>query len=129
MNRSRQTPVLALAAISASLFVAGCGGGNDAAAQPLALPIQNTQAALSVQLEGCVVTADSMAARDTPVQVRTADGRMVGTAFTDDRGVFVVTVPARSGIVLATAMGGSGEFALNTGNGSLSVAACLQSNL
>lgn len=117
-------------ALLASLLIAGCGGGgNDAPDQAQASPMQAPPAALGVRLEGCVVTAERMASPDTPVQVRSADGRMIGTAFTDRRGVFVMTVPPRSAIVMATATDGSDGFALNTGNGSLSVAACLRSAL
>jgi hypothetical protein len=105
------------------MLLAGCGGGDDgvlqvaAAAQPMAKA--------SVQLEGCVVGTDWLGAADTAVHVRTADVRTVGTTFTNSRGVFVVTVPARSSIVLDTAVAGPGGLVLDTGSSALTVASCL----
>jgi hypothetical protein len=49
----------------------------------------------------------------------------VGTTFTNSRGVFVVTVPARSSIVLDTAVAGPGGLVLDTGSSALTVASCL----
>jgi hypothetical protein len=68
-------------------------------------------------------------APDTAVHVRTADGRLVGTTATNWRGVFVVTIPARSALVLDTDATGRGEIALNTGSGPFSVSACLRKDL
>lgn len=113
--------------LPASLLLAGCNGGDDgvlqvaAAAQPMAKA--------SVQLEGCVVGTDWLGAADTAVHVRTADGRTVGTTFTNSRRVFVVTVPARSSIVVDTAVAGPGGLALDTGSSALTVASCLLGGL
>jgi hypothetical protein len=124
-------PLLILAsAMLSSLLVAGCGGGgsgNDVAEQPQ--PSSRSAAPASVQLEGCVVSPEWMGAPGTAVHVRTADGRIVGTAFTNPRGVFVVTVPARTDIVLTTVAAGSSEISLNTGGGSFSLGACLLADL
>ena len=130
-NTIRATPrtprgyafTVALSLLS-SLLVTACGGGgaSDAAAPPLAGP---QGVAASVQLEGCVVDAQWMGAADVAVHVRTADGRAVGTAFTNQRGVFVLGVPARAGIVVDTGADAQGGLALNTGSTALSVASCL----
>jgi len=121
--------MLVLAMLSSLLMTACGGGGNDAAERPQASTTSAAPLAVNVQLEGCVVNSEWMGARDTAVHVRTVDGRMVGTAFTNRQGVFVATVPARSTIVLDTAADGPGEIVLNTGSGSLSVAACLRTDL
>jgi hypothetical protein len=121
--------ILALAMLS-SLLLAGCGGGgssNDVAEQPQASP--QSAAPASVQLEGCVVNSEWMGAPGRAVHVRTADGRIVGTAFTNLRGVFVVTVPARKAVVLTTVTAGPGEISLDTGSGSFSLGACLLADL
>ncbi len=126
---------LSIAALSAlsSLLVTGCGGGgssssdNDAA--QVALASRQTAATATVQLEGCVVDSQWMSAPATAVHVRRADGRVVGTAFTNRRGVFVMTVPARTDIVLDTAVAGPGEMAFNTGSVSFSASACLLADL
>lgn len=124
-------PLIILApAILSSLLVAGCGGGgsgNDVAEQPQTSP--QSVAPASVQVEGCVVNSEWMGAPGTAVHVRTADGRIVGTAFTNRRGIFVVSVPARTAIVLTTVAAGPGEIALDTGSASFSLGACLLADL
>jgi predicted small secreted protein len=114
-----------------SLLIAGCGGGsgdgNDAAEPPQTTALSVAPA--NVQLEGCVVNSQWGGAPDTAVHVRTADGRLLATVFTGRQGVFVVTVPTRSAIVLDTDVAGAGEITLNTGSGSFSVGACLRSEL
>jgi hypothetical protein len=119
------TPTLVLAtAMLSSLLLAGCGGSdNDSAEQAQAS--SPSVAPASVRIEGCVVNSQWGGARDTAVHLRTADGRVLGTAFTNRQGVFVATVPARSAIVLDTAASGPGEIVLNTGNDSMAVGACL----
>ena len=117
--------ILAPAMLS-GLLVAGCGGGNDVAEPSQPSP---QAAPASVQLEGCVVNSEWMGASGRAVHVRTADGRIVGTAFTNPSGVFVVTVPARTAIVLTTVAAGPGEIALDTGSGSFSLGACLLADL
>lgn len=106
-----------------SLLAAGCGGGGDAA--PQASASRETAATASVQLEGCVVTSQWMGEPDRAVHARTADGRIVGTAFTNRQGVFVITVPARSDVLLDTTFAGPGEISLKTGSGPVSLGACL----
>jgi|JI102314A1RNA_FD_contig_31_3373203_length_695_multi_3_in_0_out_0_2 hypothetical protein len=111
----------------ASLVLGGCGGGGDMAdiAQPAMA--SSTQAnAASVRLEGCVIDALWLGAPGTAVHARSADGRTLTTAMTDARGVFVMTVPARSAIVLDTDFAGGGEVSLNTADTSLSVGGCLR---
>jgi len=114
----------------ASLLVAGCGGGgsnNDAAQQAQASP--QSVATATVQVEGCVINSQWVGAPGTAVHVRSADGHMLGTAFTNSRGVYVVTVPARTAIVVDTAVTGAGGLPLDTGSGSFSVGACLFADL
>jgi hypothetical protein len=112
-------------AILWSLLAAGCGGGgsDDVAEQPQASPRVPAQA--SVQLEGCVVNSEWMGASDTAVHVRTADGRALDTVLTNGRGEFIMTVPARTAIVLTTIVAGPGDLALDTGSESRSLGACL----
>ena len=114
--------------VLASALLAGCGGGGvDGAETPQAS--SQTAAAATVQIEGCVVDSQWMGVAASAVHVRASDGRLLGTAFTNRQGVFVVTVPVRIGIVLDTADSGPGEIALNTGSASLSVGACLLTGL
>lgn len=113
-------------AILSSLLATGCGGeglANEGVEQVRAAPPSVMPA--SVRVEGCVVTADWMGVPSTAVHLRTADGRAVGTVLTDARGVFVANVPARSDIALAMDAAGPGEMTLRTGNGSLTLGACL----
>jgi len=120
---TRYALTVALSALS-SLLTTGCGGGGtEAVAAPVAA--RQAAAAASVQLEGCVVDAQWMGAAGVAVHARTADGRAVGTAFTNPRGVFVMTVPARSGIVVDITSDAQGGLALNTGSVAVSVASCL----
>jgi hypothetical protein len=118
--------IVALSALS-SVMLAGCGGGSSSGIDALAAPVAQPQAAVaaSVRLEGCVVDAQWMGAAGVAVHVRTADGRAVGTAYTNTRGVFALSVPARSGIVVDTAVDAQGGLALQTGSAALSVAGCL----
>jgi hypothetical protein len=122
--RLRNPFLLATLAVS-NLMLVGCGGGeiNDLPnlAQSARLP-----AAASVLLEGCVVDSQWTGAASAAVHVRTEDGRPLGTALTNERGVFVLAVPANSNVVMDTEWGGTGGLALRTGSGSLSVAGCLQ---
>lgn len=53
-------------------------------------------------LAGSVINVQGVALPGNVVHVRTAKGRTVGAARTDSGGVNVVTVPARSAIVLDT---------------------------
>jgi hypothetical protein len=133
-------PVLA-ALTGALVLLAGCGGGMDSASDndtfslsstsvtTLALPASETAAPKTVPLEGCVVDSHWQSVPGAAVHARTADGRAVGTAFTDAHGVFVLAVPARSALELSTDWGGPMALALNTGSQGVSVAACLPSDL
>ena len=117
--------------VLASALLAGCGGGGvDGAETPQASSqTAAAAAAATVQIEGCVVDSQWMGVAASAVHVRASDGRLLGTAFTNRQGVFVVTVPVQIGIVLDTADSGPGEIALNTGSASLSVGACLLTGL
>lgn len=128
MNPSlKSAPVAAtrrpLSAIALSaLWLAGCGGaGQDLAEAPPAV----VQAAASVPLEGCVVDALWLSAPGVAVHARASDGRAIGTTFTDSRGVFRMNVPARSSVVVDTAVSGEGGLVLDTGSAPLTVAGCL----
>lgn len=67
-------------------------------------------------LAGSVINVQGVARPGNVVHVRTAKGRTVGAARPDSGGVNVVTVPARSAIVLDTAVAGPGALALITGS-------------
>ena len=94
-------------ALLSCLLVAGCGGsdpvGIEAAQHRQAA--HTTTAPTSVQLEGVVVDSTWMGVADMAVHVHSTDGRLVGTAFSNARGVFVASVPAGSAIVLSTDAG------------------------
>ncbi len=140
-GRGRLVTTLTLTALA--LLLSACGGGssldsaNDdevfglrsTSVATRALPVEAEPQARTVQLEGCVVDGQWLSAPGVAVHVRTADGRTVGTAFTDARGVFALAVPARSALLVATDWAGPGALILNTGNGAVSVAACLPTNL
>jgi hypothetical protein len=119
--------MVALSTLS-SLLVAGCGGaGTDDAAVPAARA--EAAATASVRLEGCVVDAQWLGAAGVAVHARMADGRAVGSAHTDSRGVFVLSVPARAAIVVGMIDDAQGGLAVNTGSGSFSAASCLLAGL
>jgi hypothetical protein len=122
--RLRNPFLLATLAVS-NLMLVGCGGGevNDL---PSVAQSARQPAAATVLLEGCVVDSQWMGAARAAVHVRTEDGRALGTALTNERGVFVLAVPANSNVVMDTEWGATGGLALRTGSGSLSVAGCLQ---
>ena len=122
-TRIGYTLVVTLSALS-SLLMAACGGANTET-MTVAAATPKAAVATSVQLEGCVVDAQWMGAAGVAVHARTSDGRAVGTAFTNPRGVFVMTVPARSGIVVDITSDAQGGLALNTGSVAVSVASCL----
>jgi hypothetical protein len=127
---TRRKPLVLMFAMLTSLPIVGCGGGasdNVPAEQPLATA-QSVQPT-TVRLEGCVVNSQWMGASDIAVHLRTAEGRVVGTVFTNRQGVFFATVPSRSAIVLDTVASGPGEISLDTGNDSLSASGCLLADL
>lgn len=137
------TALQMLTLAAASLTLAACGGGSTDSANDgevfgltstsvttRALPAEaKKELPDTVQLEGCVVDDQWLSAPGVAVHARSSDGRAVGSSFTDARGVFVLKVPARAAIVVATDWAGPGALMLNTGSQSLSVAACLPSNL
>lgn len=140
INKPLLVSLLAPAMLSC-LLMAGCGGagGDDPAAQPQSSPQASLQSSpqsspqqatpASVRVEGCVVNSQWKGAPNLAVQARTEDGRVLGTTFTNQRGVFTMTVPAQSAIVLDTALSGPGQLALTTGSHSFSVGACLRADL
>lgn len=113
-----------LSALLSALCLAGCGGAG-----PGAVEAAPPQAVASVRLEGCVVDALWLSAPGVAVHARSTDGRGLGSAITDSRGVFRMTVPAQSGIVIDTAVGGTGGMVLDTGSAPLTVAGCLASSV
>jgi hypothetical protein len=130
MNTRKLSVFAALpwAPLFVSLWLVACGGsGSNDAAETTVTTSQALKAtsATTVPLEGCVFNAQWSGAPGVAVHARTADGRTVGTAFTDARGVYVMRVPAQSAVVLDTAMTGPGELSINTGTSPISVAACL----
>lgn len=112
---------LIVAALS-GLWLAGCGGEGQDRAEAATAP---AQAAASVRLEGCVVDALWLSVPGAAVHARNADGRAMGATVTDSRGVFQITLPANSRIVLDTAAGGQGGAMVDTGSTPLAVPACL----
>jgi hypothetical protein len=121
-------PVTASCAI-AGLLLTGCGGGGIDDVVRSTTTSRQSVAAANVQLEGCVVDSKYMGVSGAAVHVRTSNGRVVGTALTNADGVYVVTVPARSSILVDTTVGGAGGLSLNTGSGSLSVTGCLLADI
>lgn len=113
-----------LSALLSALCLAGCGGAGPGASEAA-----SSQAVASVRLEGCVVDALWLSAPGVAVHARGTDGRALGTAITDSRGVFQMTVPARTGVVVDTAVGGTGGMVLDTGSTPLTVAGCLASSV
>jgi hypothetical protein len=124
--RSRTPFLLATLAVS-NLMLVGCGGGEINDLPSVAQSARQTAAA-TVLLEGCVVDSQWMGAARAAVHLRTEDGRPLGTALTNERGVFVLAVPANSNMVMNTEWGATGGLTLKTGSGSLSVAGCLQAS-
>lgn len=122
--RLRNPFLLATVAVS-NLMLVGCGGSeiNDL---PSEAKSARQPAAATVLLEGCVVDSTWMGAANAAVHVRTEDGRPLGTALTNERGVFVLAVPANSNVVMDTEWGATGGLALRTGSGSLSLPGCFQ---
>lgn len=131
--------MLALASIG--LLLAGCGGSSsdistDGEQYSLKTTSITTQAmpeeakrplGQTVQLEGCVVDTLWLGAAGVAINVRSADGRAVGSAYTDTRGVFTLKVPARSALVVSMDWAGPPALTLQTGTEPLSLGACLPS--
>lgn len=124
-----------------SLLLAACGGGsgnsaNDGEVFRLTstsittrdVPAEEPKRLESVQLEGCVVDRQWLSAAGVAVHVVLADGRAVGTAYTNAQGVFALKVPARSAVVVSTDWAAPGALMLNTGGQAMSVAACLSAD-
>jgi hypothetical protein len=124
---------------AASLNLVACGGGSGDSANDGEVfgltstsvttralsPAQKQGLPEAVQLEGCVVDSQWLSAAGVAVHVALADGRAVGTAFTDARGVFALKVPARSALVVSTDWAAPAALMLNSGSQAMSVAACL----
>lgn len=121
------------------LLLAGCGGDSTdranvgevyglktTSATTRAMPQESRQ---DVRLEGCVVDDQWLGAAGVAVHVRLTDGRTWGTAVTNAQGIFVLMVPARSTIEVATDWHGSPTLALLTGSQGMTVAACLPSGI
>jgi len=134
MNVSTRTVTIhaGAAMLAAGLLLTGCGGGtsddgsNVSDAQLRALATAAQAAPTSVQLEGCVVDAQWMGAEGAAVHARTADGQLVGTAYSGARGVFALQVPARTPLVVDTVLGGVGGLTVTTGNSAVTLGGCLQ---
>ena len=140
MNKTTHVQRL-LALAAAGLLLTGCGGGSSDSANDgevfgltttsvttRAVPVEEPKRLESVQLEGCVVDRQWLSAAGVAVHVVLADGRAVGTAYTNARGVFALKVPARSAVVVSTDWAAPGALMLNTGSQAMSVAACLPAN-
>ena len=119
-----------LVAALSGLWLAGCGGGKELAEAAPSAATASTRATTTtgVRLEGCVVDSLWLSAPGAVVHVRSADGRAIGAAFTDRHGVFQITVPANSGIVVDTAVGGQGGAVLDTGSTAVTLAGCLMTS-
>ena len=117
-------------ALLSSLLVSGCGGSDPVgieAAQHRQASHMST-APTSVQLEGVVVDSTWMGVADMAVHVHSNDGRLVGTAFSNARGVFVASVPAGTALVLSTDAG-SCFVAPATDSSRIAMGTCLLADL
>jgi hypothetical protein len=113
--------VLALAVwIAFALGVPGVEIGPAAAARDA-----HELTVYAVTLKGCVVDQHWIPTTDATVHAFSADGRIVGTAFSDRLGAFMLKVPARSVIKLAVAAPGGDVRKVHSGVVALDVG-CLQ---
>lgn len=69
------------------ILLQGCGGGNDAPPQDVAVA-----AASGARVEGCVIDEYSVPSDSVPVRVLAADGRTLAHTTSGPEGVFVVDV-------------------------------------
>jgi hypothetical protein len=115
------------AAVLASLCLlfAACGGGG--AAEPPARPDTARAHAPtdSVVLEGCVLD-DADRPRQTRVHAFGDDGRLLASAGTDERGVFLMRVPAHRQLTLSLDAPGREPLPLLTGGSQVSLTGCLR---
>ena len=110
------------------MVLAACGGSEPVAA------IQSTASgrtaavpsARTVQLEGCVVDQHYLPHTGTPVRALSADGRLIGDATSDRRGVYQLRVPAMQTVSVAVAQPDGDALVVPVGSTDLSVGACLQ---
>jgi hypothetical protein len=108
--------------------LAACGGGDPADQIELAA-FEHTASVPSigtVQLEGCVVDAYLSPRMGTTVRGLSAEGRLIGDATSDPRGVFVLRVPGRQTVSVAVAQPNGDALVVWMGSTDVSVGACLQ---
>jgi hypothetical protein len=94
-----------LQAAGLALALAACGGGGDLAA-PHAAPTAAAAPApivpaATVQIEGCVVDDWFLPRGQTPVRALGADGRLLGNAQSNERGIFRLNLPTGQSVSLA----------------------------
>lgn len=124
-------PSFFASAILAGLQLSACGGGG-AAGNELAEPAQalaTTPLPSTVRVEGCVVDSQWMGVPGAAIHVRTAQGRAVGTAVTKATGVFTLSVPAQSTLLVSTVAAGPADIEFNTADSPVSLGACLRPDL
>jgi hypothetical protein len=108
--------------------LAACGGGGPAATmEPKAVQGAATvPSTYTVLLEGCVVDQHFLPRTGTAVRALSADGRLVGDATSDQRGVYRLRVPARQTVSVAVAQPNGDALVVPIGSTDVSVGACLQ---
>lgn len=108
--------------------LAACGGGGPAATmEPSAMQRAAAEPPTrTVQLEGCVVDQHGLPHTGTEVRALSADGRLVGDATSDRRGVYRLRVPAQQTVSVAVAQPNGDALVVPIGTTDVSVSACLQ---
>lgn len=132
VKRSETRPfgVATAAVVSAwcAAVLAACGGGDSIAdiqstASTHAAAVPSTR---TVQLEGCVVDQHYLPRTGTVVRALSADGRLIGDATSDRRGVYLLRVPAQQTVSVAVAQPNGDALVVPIGSTDVSVGACLQ---
>lgn len=115
--------------------LAACGGGGEdaavapaessAAAAPAAASILKAAAPVSMMLEGCVLDRFYVPTTGTPVRALAADGRLLGSAQSDDLGRFTLRLPAGSAVTLQIDRPQGESLPVRAGAAGSTRAACL----
>jgi hypothetical protein len=113
------------AVASLCLVLAACGGAGDEPTSRTDTDLASAAApADTVQLEGCVLDLAGQP-RQARVQALDDDGRLLASAGSDERGVFVLRVPARRPLTLSLDTPGQERLPLLTGSTNVSLTGCL----
>ena len=127
---TRRPGVASAAILSAwcGTVLAACGGGDSLGD---AQPTTSARAAVvpskhTVHVEGCVIDQYYLPRTGTPVRALSADGRLIGDATSDSRGVYLLRVPAQQTVSVAVAQPNGDAMVVPIGSTDVSVGACLQ---